>query len=180
VAKKRPTLSERMAAELGKTRPLPPEILPDEQVFVQKHKRHVEGFPANVHVIDWRERKPGDIHPAILQTEREHPAPDIKYPGYTVDLPSGQKAFWNEFTPKAAIEKGLLTDEKLNHWADQWMQPGGNRYAELLYADRLWNVYGMWENYNLKPATKGYIPWSDRSHYFDWNAWKANYTKLKG
>lgn len=173
--KKRPSLSDRMAETF---KPIPKEIVPtDPPPFVQKHKRHQPGFPENFHVM---EIEPATEHPMIRETREMHAKPIREYPGYVVDLPSGQKAYWSEFTPQAAIDKGLLTDKKLNHWADQWMQPGGNRYAEYLYADRLYNVYGMWENRNLHPASKDYIPWSDRSHYFDWIAWKAQYNKLKG
>lgn len=162
--KKRRTLAEAMQEALG--HPVPVErMIYDEEP------------PPGAIVM---RPEYGNEHPMHKETRERH-GKRIQpyYPGYKVRLPNGQHLFWNKHTPKAAIEKGLLTDQELIAWANEWTKPGGNRFAEMMYANKLWNVYGMWENPNLHPADDPNLSYSDRNHYFDWRKWSAEYAAFK-
>jgi hypothetical protein len=172
VKKKRPSLGDRMSEMLAFDKRGRP-------IDLEKH------IPEILVPRDWRtkEEYTGTRTPyqdRMIEETRVRHADTTRSTNIEQHLPNGQTLYWNEHAQRHPTFEAMLKDEQLIRWANQWTQRGGNRYAELLYADRLWIEYGFWENSNITPvdmADKN-IPWSDYNHYFNWKRWKAEYNKL--
>jgi len=170
MADKRKRISDRMREALFPTQPVKPSPIVETYTSPEFEIGPGEPVPEGTHHLQWL------IDRFIAEDERMHRVVEPPYQGKQIQVgTSHQHLFFREYTPQEMVDR-IKADPEMMQWAGEWMAPGGNRYAEIRFWDRYYEMFGTMDNPNLRSHLER--PYTEYNHYFDWKKWKAEYNTL--